>query len=90
MCILSSASPVKVKGTNIFVSKLEDGRQLTIYQNSLDIKAPTTMILPYPNKNNQLVELIDLTLAITNINTWNRINLAFPNEPGTYKVGQFG
>jgi AhpD family alkylhydroperoxidase len=35
-------------------------------------------------------ELIDLTLAITNINTWNRINLAFPNEPGTYKVGMFG
>jgi len=35
-------------------------------------------------------ELIDLTLAITNINTWNRINLAFPSEPGTYKVGQFG
>ncbi|WP_316634701.1 carboxymuconolactone decarboxylase family protein [uncultured Flavobacterium sp.] len=35
-------------------------------------------------------ELIDLTLTITNINTWNRINLAFPNEPGTYKVGQFG
>jgi AhpD family alkylhydroperoxidase len=35
-------------------------------------------------------ELIDLTLAITSINTWNRINLAFPNEPGTYKVGQFG
>ncbi len=35
-------------------------------------------------------ELIDLTLAITTINTWNRINLAFPNEPGTYKVGQFG
>ena len=35
-------------------------------------------------------EIIDLTLAITTINTWNRINLAFPNEPGTYKVGQFG
>ncbi|WP_158796179.1 carboxymuconolactone decarboxylase family protein [Pedobacter sp. L105] len=35
-------------------------------------------------------EMIDLTLAITTINTWNRINLAFPNEPGTYKVGQFG
>jgi len=35
-------------------------------------------------------ELIDLTLAITTINTWNRFNLAFPNEPGTYKVGQFG
>ncbi|KRD10093.1 carboxymuconolactone decarboxylase [Flavobacterium sp. Root901] len=35
-------------------------------------------------------ELIDLTLAITTINTYNRINLAFPNEPGTYRVGQFG
>ncbi|MFD1141175.1 carboxymuconolactone decarboxylase family protein [Larkinella insperata] len=35
-------------------------------------------------------ELIDLTLAITNINTWNRINLAFPNTPGSYRVGQFG
>lgn len=35
-------------------------------------------------------ELIDLTLAITTINTWNRINLAFPNAIGTYKVGQFG
>lgn len=35
-------------------------------------------------------ELIDLTLAVTGINTWNRINLAFPNVPGTYQVGQFG
>lgn len=35
-------------------------------------------------------EVIDLTLAITTINTWNRLNLAFPNTPGTYKVGMFG
>ncbi|MDN3551536.1 carboxymuconolactone decarboxylase family protein [Mucilaginibacter aquaedulcis] len=35
-------------------------------------------------------ETIDLTLAVTTINTWNRMNLAFPNEPGTYKVGMFG
>ncbi len=36
-------------------------------------------------------ELIDLTLAVTNINTWNRLNLAFhPVKPGTYTVGQFG
>lgn len=34
-------------------------------------------------------ELIDLTFVINTINTWNRLNLAFPNEPGTYKVGQF-
>lgn len=35
-------------------------------------------------------ELIDLTLIVTTINTWNRINLAFPNAVGTYQVGQFG
>ena len=35
-------------------------------------------------------ELIDLTLAITTINTWNRLNLAFPNNVGSYRVGQFG
>jgi AhpD family alkylhydroperoxidase len=35
-------------------------------------------------------ELIDLTMAVATINTWNRINLSFPNEPGTYKVGMFG
>ncbi|MES1215227.1 MAG: carboxymuconolactone decarboxylase family protein [Bacteroidota bacterium] len=35
-------------------------------------------------------ELIDLTMAVTTINTWNRINLAFPKEAGTYLVGQFG
>ena len=35
-------------------------------------------------------ELVDLTMAITNINTWNRLNVAFPNNVGTYQVGQFG
>ncbi len=35
-------------------------------------------------------ELIDLTMVVTTINTWNRINHAFPKEPGTYSVGQFG
>jgi len=35
-------------------------------------------------------ELIDLTLAVTTINTWNRLNLAFPQIAGTYQVGQFG
>ncbi len=35
-------------------------------------------------------ELIDLTLGVISINTWNRLNLAFPNEVGSYKVGQFG
>ena len=35
------------------------------------------------------IELIDLTLAVTAINTWNRVNLAFPSVAGTYKVGMF-
>jgi AhpD family alkylhydroperoxidase len=34
-------------------------------------------------------ELIDLTIIITTINTWNRLNLAFPNDVGSYQVGQF-
>jgi AhpD family alkylhydroperoxidase len=35
-------------------------------------------------------DLIDLTLAIATINTWNRMNVAFSTIPGTYRVGQFG
>jgi alkylhydroperoxidase family enzyme len=37
-------------------------------------------------------ELVDLTLAITTINSWNRFNIAFPMPQvvGTYRVGQFG
>lgn len=35
-------------------------------------------------------ELVDLTMAVTLINTWNRINISFPNQVGTYKVGIFG
>ena len=35
------------------------------------------------------VELIDLTLAITGINTANRFNIAFGAPVGAYEVGQF-
>lgn len=37
-------------------------------------------------------EIIDLTLAVSSINTWNRFNIAFPNPEavGTYQAGQFG
>jgi alkylhydroperoxidase family enzyme len=30
-------------------------------------------------------ELIDLTLAVTTINAWNRISIAFRTEAGTYR-----
>ena len=35
-------------------------------------------------------ELVDLTMAVTTINTWNRLNLSFPQVAGSYRVGQFG
>lgn len=37
-------------------------------------------------------ELVDLTVVITTINTYNRLNIAFPNMAavGTYTVGQWG
>ncbi len=34
-------------------------------------------------------ELIDLTLAVVAINGWNRLNIAFRTEPGSYQPGQF-
>jgi AhpD family alkylhydroperoxidase len=34
-------------------------------------------------------ELIDLTLAITTVNSWNRLNIAFRTEAGGYQPGMF-
>ena len=34
-------------------------------------------------------EIADLTVAVAQINSWNRINKAFRTTPGQYKVGQF-
>jgi len=34
-------------------------------------------------------ELVDLTLAVTTINTWNRFNIAFRTPAGSYQPGQF-
>ncbi len=34
-------------------------------------------------------ELVDLTLAVITINSYNRINIAFKPVVGTYQVGQF-
>jgi len=34
-------------------------------------------------------ELIDLTLAVTTINSWNRLNCAFRTEAGGYQPGQW-
>jgi AhpD family alkylhydroperoxidase len=34
-------------------------------------------------------ELVDLTLAISNINTWNRLNIAFRTVGGSYRPGMY-
>lgn len=34
-------------------------------------------------------ELIDLTFAVTTINTWNRFNIAFRTPAGSYQPGQY-
>lgn len=34
-------------------------------------------------------ELIDLTMAVVTINSWNRLNIAFRTEAGSYQPGQF-
>jgi len=34
-------------------------------------------------------ELIDLTIAVTQINTWNRLNVAFRTVPGNYRAGMY-
>ncbi len=41
------------------------------------------------NKYFSELELIDLTLAVIAINSYNRINIAFGAPVGTYQVGQF-
>jgi AhpD family alkylhydroperoxidase len=45
----------------------------------------------YETARNQFSEeeLVDLTLAVVTINSYNRINIAFRTTAGTYKVGQF-
>jgi AhpD family alkylhydroperoxidase len=34
-------------------------------------------------------ELVSLSLAVSAINTWNRLSIAFRAEPGTYQPGMF-
>jgi len=34
-------------------------------------------------------QLVDLTLVITTINSWNRIAISFKPKPGSYNVGDF-
>jgi hypothetical protein len=33
--------------------------------------------------------MIDLSLAVSQINAWNRLSISFRSVPGTYQPGQF-
>lgn len=41
------------------------------------------------SKHFNKAQIADITMAITSINTWNRLNIAFRTIPGDYKVGAF-
>lgn len=41
------------------------------------------------DQNFSKAEIADLTMAIANINSWNRLNIPWRTVPGNYKVGQF-
>ncbi|NHA07437.1 carboxymuconolactone decarboxylase family protein [Mucilaginibacter sp. HC2] len=41
------------------------------------------------NKNFSEQELIDLTMAVITINSYNRLNIAFPAQVGTYQPGAY-
>lgn len=57
---------------------------LTLPDNQESYKETFDKLIAYFSKS----EIADLTLAITQINTWNRINKAFGAIPGNYKVAQ--
>ena len=52
-----SGITTSITGTQIIISNIGDGRQLTVYSNQIvlgDRLEPVVMILPFPNKNNNI------------------------------------
>ncbi len=43
---------------------------------------------PYESDQFSEIELLDLTMGILNINSYNRINVAFRTKAGTYYPGE--
>jgi AhpD family alkylhydroperoxidase len=56
---------------------------------NLHQQAITDAIFEALNQHFTKAEIADLTLAIANINSWNRLNIAWKTTPGNYTVGQF-
>ena len=70
--------------------RLTDSRRAVVEIMAQSTHALTPIeIYDEARKNFSEKELVDLTLAVTTINTYNRINIAFGADVGSYKVGQF-
>lgn len=67
---------------------LEWAESLTLLEEGGDRRAPDD-VFERARKQFSEQELIDLTMAIVAINGWNRLNVAFRTEPGSYQPGQW-
>jgi AhpD family alkylhydroperoxidase len=67
---------------------LEWAESLTLLDEGGDRRAPDD-VYERASKHFTERELIDLTMAVVAINGFNRLNIAFRNEPGSYQPGQF-
>lgn len=67
---------------------LEWAESLTLLGEGGDRRAPED-VYERARKQFSEQELIDLTMAVVAINGYNRLNIAFRTEPGSYQPGQF-
>jgi AhpD family alkylhydroperoxidase len=67
---------------------LEWAESLTLLEEGGDRRAPDD-VFERARKQFSEQELIDLTMAVVAINGFNRLNIAFRNESGTYQPGQY-
>lgn len=56
---------------------------------NLHLHGLTDTLFEELNQNFTKAQIADLTMAIANINSWNRLNISWRTVPGNYKVGQF-
>ena len=57
----SAESPPVVSDTDIFVSSLENGFQVTVFRETIVCEGPTTKIVPYPCMSGFAAEILDVS-----------------------------
>jgi len=76
MCIFDDIVE-EVSNTRIFVALTKDGRQITVYQNTVISKQDNAMILPVPMQTNISIQLLDLS---TDKDFFANLNALYPIE----------